>query len=198
MPSFSNFLYTQLVLKIPEPSTSFDSKTVIVTGANGGLGKESVKHIIRLGASKVICGCRSQSRGNKAKQEIEKLLRCSTDIIEVWEIDIESPSSTKRFVDRVNALPRLDVVINNAGIRAGEFKTVYDTEHTVAVNVIGTFLLALQLVPKLRETARTYRVIPHMTFVGSALYDRAKYPEDDGGDIFTYFKDKSRFKPLDQ
>ncbi len=78
MPSFGDFVHTQFLLKIPAPSAPFASKTVgatnpsvIVTGANGGLGKEIVKHIIRLGAGKVIFGCRSRIRGNQAKEEIE-------------------------------------------------------------------------------------------------------------------------------
>lgn len=59
MPSLGDFIHTQFLLKIPKPTASFAGKTVIVTGANGGLGKEIVKHIIRLGADKIIFGCRS-------------------------------------------------------------------------------------------------------------------------------------------
>lgn len=191
MPSLGDFFHTQFILKIPKPSASFADKTVIVTGANGGLGKETVKHIIRLGASKVIFACRSRSRGKTAKLEIETLLKCKPDIIEVWEVDLESPSSIKSFVDQANALPRLDVLINNAGIRASKFKVVYDTESTLAVNNHGTYLLTLQLIPKLKETARKYSVTPHVTIVGSALYDVAKYPKQHGDDIFVWFKDES-------
>ncbi|KAI1379215.1 hypothetical protein F4677DRAFT_410934 [Hypoxylon crocopeplum] len=198
MPSFADFVHTQFVLKIPKPSTSFESKTVIVTGANGGLGKEIVKHIIRLGASKVIFGCRSRSRGEKAKQEIEALLKCSPEIIEVWEVDLESPSSIKSFVEQANALPRLDVLINNAGVRSVNFKIVYDTERTLAVNNIGTFLLAFQMIPKLKETARKYGVTPHMTIVASALYDVAKYPEKHGDDIFAWFTEQSHVQWMNQ
>ncbi|KAJ9142348.1 NAD(P)-binding protein [Pleurostoma richardsiae] len=198
MPSLGDFLHTQFVLKIPKPSASFASKTVIVTGANGGLGKEIVKHIIRLGAGRVIFACRSRSRGDKAKLEIETILKCNPSVIEVWELDLESPSSIKSFVDRANTLPRLDILINNAGIMAINFKVVYDTEHTLAVNNIGTFLLALQLIPKLKETARNHGVTPHMTFVGSALYDVAKYPEKHGDDIFAWFKDGSHFDSMNQ
>jgi NAD(P)-dependent dehydrogenase (short-subunit alcohol dehydrogenase family) len=198
MPTLGDFVHTQFILKIPKPKASFAGKTIIITGANGGLGKETVKHIIRLGASKVICGCRTQSRGNEAKSEIERLLKCSPNIIEVWEVDLESPASIKSFVDRANSLPRLDVLINNAGISFAKFKLVYDTERTIAVNVIGTFLLAVQLIPKLRETARKYRVTPHMTFVSSALYDVAKYPEKHGEDIFAWFKEESHVDPMNQ
>ncbi|OIW30745.1 NAD(P)-binding protein [Coniochaeta ligniaria NRRL 30616] len=198
MPTLGNFVHTQFVLKIPKPTASFAGKTIIVTGANGGLGKETAKHIIRLGASKVIFGCRSQSRGEEAKSEIEGLLKCSPNIIEVWEVDLESPASIKSFVDRANTLPRLDVLINNAGIQSAKFSVVYDTERTLAVNVIGTFLLAVQLVPKLRETARKYRDTPHMTFVSSALYDVAKYPEEHGDDIFEWFMEKSHVNAMNQ
>lgn len=191
MPSLGNFLHTQLVLKIPVPSASFASKTVIVTGASSGLGKEAAQHIVRLGASKVILACRNTQKGEKAKREIESSLKCSTDILDVWQVDIESAQSIKAFVDRVNALSRLDVVINNAGLRASMFQTVYDTERTVAINVIGTFLLAFQLIPKLKETAKTYGVTPHLTFVGSALYDVAKYPENHGKDIFAWLNNEA-------
>lgn len=198
MPSLGDFVHTQFVLKIPKPSTSFDSKTVIVTGANGGLGKEIAKHIIRLGASRVIFGCRSQHRGETAKKEIETLLKCSPGIIDVWEVDLESPPSIKSFVEKVNKLDRLDVLINNAGVRSVNFKVVYDTERTLAVNNIGTFLLALQLIPKLKETARNYSVTPHMTIVASALYDVAKYPEEHGDDIFTWFQDQKHVNKMTQ
>jgi retinol dehydrogenase 12 len=197
MPSFGNFIHTQLILKIPKPTTSFFSKTVIITGANTGLGKEAAKHIVRLGAGKVILGCRNTSKGNKAKLEIESSLKCSPGVIEVWEVDIESPPSVKEFVDKANKLPRLDVVINNAGIQTINFQVAYGTERTIAVNVIGTFLLALQLIPKLKETANAYGVTPHMTFVGSALYDVAKYPEKHGDDIFAWFSDKTHVSMMD-
>ncbi|KAI9697888.1 MAG: hypothetical protein M1820_007675 [Bogoriella megaspora] len=198
MPTLGDFVHTQFLLKIPEPSTSFASKTVIVTGANGGLGKEILKHIIRLEAAKVICGCRSLERGRQVKEEIETTSKCRRDIIEVWEVDLESIPSIKKFVERANNLPRLDVVINLAGIRSFNFKIVYDTERTLAVNNFGTFLIALPLIPKLKETARTFRTTPVLTIVGSALYGRAKYPESPGEDIFTYFTDQSKVDPWNQ
>ncbi|AEO69927.1 uncharacterized protein THITE_2057134 [Thermothielavioides terrestris NRRL 8126] len=198
MPSFGDFIRTQWIIKIPRPSASFAAKTVVITGGNAGLGKEAAKHIVRLGAAKVILGCRSLDRGNSAKREIEALLKCSPDVVEVWELDLESPSSVKSFADRANALPRLDVLINNAGMQTQQFQVVYGTERMVAVNVIGTFLLAVQLVPKLRETARNFKTTPHMTFVGSALYDVAKWPENHGGDIFAWFQDESHVNKMNQ
>lgn len=201
MPSFGDFVGTQFLLKIPKPTASFASKTVIITGANGGLGKETAKHIVRLGASTVILGCRNLSKGNAAKREIETETASELDsssVIQVWELDIESPKSVKQFVDRANALPRLDVLINNAGIQSQKFSIVYGTERTLAVNVIGTFLLALQLLPKLRETAHNYQTTPHMTFVGSAMYDVAKWPGQHDEDIFAWYEDKAHFSAINQ
>ena len=198
MPSFGDFLHTQLVLKIPEPTASFASKTVIVTGANGGLGSEIVKHVVRLGASKVICACRSVSKGEEVKRSIEATSKCSPSTIEAWQLDLESPPSIKAFVERANALPRLDIVINLAGLFCGNFSWVYDTERTIAVNTIGTFLFAIQMIPKLKETAHKYGVMPHMTFVTSGLYDVAKYPKNPGDDLFAFFKDQKNFAAQNQ
>lgn len=198
MPSFGDFIHTQLILKIPIPTASFASKCVIISGANSGLGKEAAKHIVRLGASKVILGCRSLSKGNEAKHEIEVSEKCRPDVIEVWEVDLESASSVRAFVVKANALPRLDVLVNNAGIQTMKLHLTYGTERTLAVNVIGTFLLAIQLIPKLQETAKAHGVTPHMTFVGSALYDRAKYPEEHADDIFAWPSEKADMNRLQQ
>jgi len=198
MPSLADFFRAQFLVKIPKPTTSFESKTVIITGANGGLGLEISKHILRLGVQKLILACRSRSRGEAAKQQLEALFKCGPDTIEVWELDIESPESIRKFVDQTNALPRLDVVIHNAGIQSPTFKVVYDTERNLAINTIGTFLLALQLIPKLKETAQKFSVTPHSTIVSSALYDVANYPEPHGDDLFTWFKDPANFNMMGQ
>jgi retinol dehydrogenase-12 len=81
-------------------------------------------------------------------------------------------------------------LINNAGIYASKFEVVNGTEKSIAVNVIGTFLLSFLLLPKLRETATKYDSTPHMTFVNSAMHSIAKYPEGYHGDIFAWLADK--------
>ncbi|CRG91827.1 hypothetical protein PISL3812_08881 [Talaromyces islandicus] len=143
MPSFGNFLHAQLIAKIPVPTSSFASKTVIITGSNTGLDKEAARHVARLGASKLIIACRNTSKGSNAKLEIESAVQCKPDVIEVWELDIESPASVQKFFERANTLPRLDVLINNAGIQTVDYQVVYGTERALAVNNLGTFLLAL-------------------------------------------------------
>jgi retinol dehydrogenase-12 len=111
---------------------------------------------------------------------------------------LESETSIKSFANKVNNLPRLDVLINNAGISPMKFELVYGTEKTVAVNVIGTFLLSFLLLPKLRETATRYDSTPHMTFVGSALHSVANWPPGCKDDIFEYLSDEKNVNMMDQ
>jgi NAD(P)-dependent dehydrogenase (short-subunit alcohol dehydrogenase family) len=66
-----NLLWSQYFISIPQIETSFEGKTVIVTGANTGLGLETARHFTRLGAEKVIIACRTISKGEAAKKSIE-------------------------------------------------------------------------------------------------------------------------------
>ncbi|KAH8897638.1 hypothetical protein GQ53DRAFT_817923 [Thozetella sp. PMI_491] len=138
-------------------------------GGNGGLGQEIIKYIVCLGTSIVILACRSRSQGDKAKKDIETVTSCSTYVIEVRELDIVSPLSIRSFVAKVNALPRLDALISNAGIQNAKCELTYGTEQTLAVNVFSAMLLSIQLVLKPKETAQKYHVVAHMT-----LYNLSK------------------------
>lgn len=97
---------------------------------------------------------------------------------------MQSPSSIKVFCERVNALPRLDAVLANAGIMTKYFKVVEGYESTVMTNVIGTFLLAFGLLPKLRESAREYEMQPRFSVVASDLHFIARFVEGREKDIF--------------
>lgn len=112
---FFHFLYSQILTAPTYPRTSCEGKTIIVTGANGGLGYEAAKHFVRLGAEKVILGVRSVEKGNKAAASIESEEK-RTGVVEVWELDLASYDSVKRFAARVDGLKRVDSVVENAGM----------------------------------------------------------------------------------
>jgi retinol dehydrogenase-12 len=196
--SATDFLKIQLLTTIPVPTDSFASKTVIITGANTGLGYEAAQKILALGASRLILGCRSSERGSAAKNTLVSTTGCDPSIIEVWEIDMASFDSVKKFGGRVAKLERLDAVIENAGVRMNEFELAEETEITLAVNVISTFLLALLVIPKLQETAKTFGVTPRLTIVGSALYSLAKFPEPLPEDIWKWYGEKKNFNGMNQ
>jgi NAD(P)-dependent dehydrogenase (short-subunit alcohol dehydrogenase family) len=76
--------------------------------------------------------------------------------VEVWELNLNSYASVKAFAERAKGLERLDVVVENAAVFKFDYATAEDNEQSVTVNVVCTFLLALLLLPKLRETANRF------------------------------------------
>ena len=137
-----------------------------MTGANCGLGLEAARHFVRLNASKVILGCRSIQKGGFAITDIEKTTG-RHGVVEVWQVDLTSFASVREFCAQARALERLDIVIENAGIATGKFEKFEGFESTITVNVISTFLMALMLLPKLRESATKFNIIPRLTIVSS-------------------------------
>ena len=111
MPSILQFLYGQLFTQLPKPTTSFEGKTVIVTGSNVGLGKEAARHITNNNASTVILAVRSLEKGEAAKKDIEASTG-KTNVVKVWQLDMSSYQSVLDFAERANKeLPRLDIAI---------------------------------------------------------------------------------------
>jgi retinol dehydrogenase-12 len=196
--SFTDFIKMQLIAKIPKPTESFTSKTVIITGGNTGLGFEAGRKVIALGASKLIIACRNTQKGLAAKSSLVSSTGCDPSIIDVWQIDMASFDSVKAFGARVAKLERLDTIIENAGVMMHKFETAGGTEMSLTVNVISTFLLALLVLPKLQETARKFGVTPHLTLVSSALYSAAKLPDPLPEDIWAWFSEKKNFSGMDQ
>ncbi|KAI9723549.1 MAG: hypothetical protein M1828_004145 [Chrysothrix sp. TS-e1954] len=178
----------------------FSGKTIIVTGANSGLGLEASKHFYELGASRLILGCRNRTKADAAVEEIKAVKRTSSSPagdIEVWSLDQAKFSSVLAFGERAASLPRLDVFVANAGIDTEKFE-VSDGGHesTLVVNVISTFLLAMLAIPELRRTARSteHRHPTHLVLVGSVLHIVAKpkaLSEPSKGSIFKTLDDQS-------
>lgn len=189
-----NFIYSQLFVSLPYPSHDFSGQTVIVTGANVGLGLEAARHFTRLNAAKVILGVRNVENGNEAKKSIEASTK-RTGAVEVWQLDLSSYESVKQFVERAQGLSRLDVVLENAGLAGNlQFATPEGTEATITVNVISTFLLGLMILPKLRETATKFNVEPHLVIVSSEVHAFPKFEERHHAGFLARLSDKDSAK----
>ena len=166
--TFIDFVKSQWA-NIPLPTTSFEGQTVIVTGSNVGLGREAARHFGRLGATKVILAVRSVPMGEAAAKSIHESIG-KEGVCEVWRVDMGKWDSIKEFVKRTEQLDRLDVVVENAGIAKTEFTQMEGIESTIAVNVVGTFLMALKLPPILREKAKKNETTPKLVIVGSGAH----------------------------
>uniref|UniRef100_A0AAV2MEF8 Uncharacterized protein n=1 Tax=Knipowitschia caucasica TaxID=637954 RepID=A0AAV2MEF8_KNICA len=133
-------------------SLRLDGKTAVVTGANGGIGKETSREFAKRGA-RVIMACRDIIRGEAAAQEI----RSSTGNgdVEVKHLDLSSLLSVRSFCEEVlRTEESLHLLVNNAGVMmCPKWLTEDGFEMQIAVNHLGHFLLTNQLLPLLRSSA---------------------------------------------
>ncbi|KAG8162060.1 hypothetical protein KVR01_007825 [Diaporthe batatas] len=180
---------------VNEILSHFTGKTVLITGANTGLGLEAARHFVRLNASKVILGCRDLEKGNAAKQDIEsgQHLDDTSDMVEVWQVQLDSFDSVRSFCRRASTLERLDVVILNAGLLSHLYHTAEGYEWLTTVNVISTWLMALLLLPVMRTTRTKYYTgdtdqAPHLVTVGSNAHFYTKFDERNAPSIFEAFR----------
>ncbi|KAL2844071.1 hypothetical protein BJY01DRAFT_264078 [Aspergillus pseudoustus] len=185
------FFYSQLFITPSYPTRSFAGETIIVTGSNVGLGYEAARHFVRLGAAKLILAVRDPQAGEKAKQSIESSMKVS-GICEVWQLDLASYDSVIAFSRRARELARLDVVVANASLATPQFEMIQGHERTVTVNVIGTMLLNLLLLPTMRRSAQLHPgTKPRLTTVVSETHGWTKFPERNSDSIFAALDDKA-------
>jgi len=146
--------------EIPEYAEDLTGKTVVVIGANVGLGYEAAKKLAGMNPGRLILGCRSQAKGDAAIKSIKESTGCST--MECWTIDMSEFKSISAFVDRFEREggPRLDILLQNAGVLPMKFiPTVDGWETCLQVNYIATSLLALLFLPKLNATPGSSRLV---------------------------------------
>ncbi|KAG2097553.1 uncharacterized protein F5147DRAFT_583476 [Suillus discolor] len=160
---------------LPLPRESVDGKTVVIAGANVGLGFEASVHVANKKPSLLIATCRDTA---KCKQTLES--RCNvlqvhyqivTRVLLVlrercpgtrpasfdsWPLELSSFDNVRSFVDRFDAEgpERLNILVANAGT----FKPVYtrtqdDWEIMLQVNYLSFALLGILLLPHLLHSA---------------------------------------------
>jgi len=115
-------------------------KTVLITGANSGIGFETARQLARLGAE-VLMVSRDPGRGLAARNEIVR--EAAGPLPALFIADLASQASIRALAEEVQAwFPRIDVLINNAGaIFARRELSVDGIEMTFAVNHLAPFLL---------------------------------------------------------
>lgn len=170
------FLYSQLFVSLPVPNHDFTGQTVVITGGNAGLGLEAARYMLKLNASHIILGVRNLPKGQAAKEELQASTGKTTPI-DVFQLDMENYESVKAFAASLSALPRVDVAILNAGKMDQEFYIAEKDESTITVNVVSTMLLALLILPKLRESAGDGSPVPRLVIVASDRHVMTNLPE---------------------
>lgn len=182
-------------LKIPYPTTSFAGQVIIVTGSNTSVGLEAARHIVRLGAAKVVLAVRNMKAGEDAATGIIQTTGVKSNVVEVWNVDLTSYQSIQRFAERTNKLDRLDAVLQNAGIAGGGLRRTESGEEIIfGTNTIGAVLLGLLVLPKLRESAERFSTRGRLAFTGSESYLLAKFNEvNTKGSLLEAMRDEDLF-----
>jgi NAD(P)-dependent dehydrogenase (short-subunit alcohol dehydrogenase family) len=126
-------------------------KAFLVTGANAGIGFEIARALAARGA-RVLLGCRDRGKAQDAIARIRRALR-SADLA-VLPLDLADLDSVREAAASVSREPRLDALINNAGIMFPPLdRTRQGFEPQLGTNHLGPFALTGLLLPKLAETA---------------------------------------------
>jgi NAD(P)-dependent dehydrogenase (short-subunit alcohol dehydrogenase family) len=126
-------------------------KTVLVTGANQGIGKAAAIELARRGA-KVVLVSRNEAKGLAALEEVRS--QAKGDAPRLLVADLASLVDVRRLAaDFKKEHDRLDVLLNNAGLIVPSFHTTVDGfEETFAVNHLAPFVLTRELLDVLLAT----------------------------------------------
>lgn len=122
------------------------NKSILITGANGGLGKEAARQLAMInGTEKIYLACRSMTKAQDAKRSLEK--STGKSIFEIVIIDVSDPNSVRKAVAGLNE--PIDALIMNAGGMGGK-SPLKMTSHGVtslfAANVLGHVVLLDELI----------------------------------------------------
>jgi NAD(P)-dependent dehydrogenase (short-subunit alcohol dehydrogenase family) len=151
-------------------------KTIIVTGANTGIGKATAMGCAAKGCH-VIMACRNRTKGENARREIAG--KTGNKTIDLLILDLSSPQSIKECAKKIlHTYPRIDVLINNAGVSIQKPKKAIGWGHliegqysdgiewTFAVNHLGPFLFTHLLLDCLKKSSPS-RIITVASSVAS-------------------------------
>ena len=156
-----------------------EEKTVVVTGGNSGIGFETAAALAEMGA-RVFVTARNADRGRAAVGRITERAEAAAKggRAQLVVFDLADFASVRRGAEEMlGQAPRIDVLVNNAGVVLSERTyTVDGLEATFAINHLGPFLLTNLLLDRIRETHSARIVNVASTSHGAA---RKGMPFDD-------------------
>ncbi len=154
------------------------SKTVLITGASTGFGRDTAETLARAG-HEVFASMRDPKVKNRAHADA-----LQAKGIEVVELDVTDTQSVDRAVTAVGAKAgRIDVLINNAGVAAAGVSEAFTPEQATAlfdVNVIGLHRVTRAVLPTLRRQKdgliiNIGTILGRVTFPFFGIYGASKF-----------------------
>jgi NAD(P)-dependent dehydrogenase (short-subunit alcohol dehydrogenase family) len=172
--------------------TPMQGKTAVITGPTSGIGKEIAIGLAGLGASLVL-GCRDTAKGKAVAAEIERGMQGGS--IEIVAVDVASRTSIAQFAKKIlETHDRVDVLVNNAGVSRGAqpyAKSSDGIEMTLGTNVIGYYLIMLQLLSRLKESAPARIVNVASTFASDLDLDDLQFQRRTWDSMRAYAQSKA-------
>lgn len=125
-------------------------KTVLITGANTGLGLETAIDLAKRDG-RIICACRSPEKADEAKSRIQNETKSKN--VRFEKLDLASFDSIRKFAENIKSSEeRLDILINNAGVmKCPQSYTQDGFEMHFGVNHLGPFLLTNLLLDMMKK-----------------------------------------------
>ena len=153
-------------------TSNLSGKTVVVTGATGGLGKELCFYLAELNAN-ITLACRNEKLANNLKEEIlSKFPETSIDFV---TLDLGNMQSVNSCIEKLKELNGIDVLIHNAGVYNVPVKTL-DTGYNniFQINFLAPYYITKQLMPELAKKENSVCLV-----VGSVAHNYSKLNEKD-------------------
>ncbi|EKM53475.1 uncharacterized protein PHACADRAFT_175903 [Phanerochaete carnosa HHB-10118-sp] len=160
---------------VPRPlHADLCGRTVVVTGANTGIGLETVKHFARMNPSRLILACRSEDRGRTALQNVKE----STGYFaELQLVDFSEFSSVIAFAARLRDDP-VDILVANAAVAMLAYELTKDIwEQSLQINHLSTALISFLLLPNLIRAAQEHGTRSRLVIVSSDAHLRATFDQ---------------------
>ncbi|EKM54524.1 uncharacterized protein PHACADRAFT_258435 [Phanerochaete carnosa HHB-10118-sp] len=174
-PTFLSFVLSQWK-HLPAPlHADLSGKTVVVVGANTGIGLEAAKHFAQMRPERLIIACRSEAKGRTA---VEYIARETGYSAELQLVDLADFASVKAFTTHLKD-DAVDILVANAAIAQPEYLTTKDGwEQALQVNHLSTALVCLLLLPNMYKAAQVHNSHPRLVITTSGLHMGVRFDED--------------------
>ncbi|QIO06095.1 SDR family NAD(P)-dependent oxidoreductase [Acinetobacter shaoyimingii] len=152
-------------------------KTIVITGANTGIGFATAKKCVQSGHH-VILACRNLEKAKQAKQQLDTLAQQHQAKVEIVQLELNSLQNVNDTAnDILSRFHKIDVLVNNAGLLTPQLESTQDGfEKQIGVNYLAHYLWTLKLLPLLKKSdaGRIIHLASLMHLAGSIQFDQFK------------------------
>jgi NAD(P)-dependent dehydrogenase (short-subunit alcohol dehydrogenase family) len=127
-----------------------DLLTVVITGANRGIGLELTKIFLQAGQWKIIACCRNPDVAG----DLQNLAQNADSKIDICSLDVTEDASVEEFANYLSG-QKVDVLLNNAGVMGGDRQSAFDMDYdawldTFKVNTMAPLRMVQNLMRNLK------------------------------------------------